>query len=158
MTQPKLPGVQVPANQTGNYWTPNLEALDAEKKKYAKIAYKLQDKKKRLAKDLNDVIIGIHADAELQIDEVRKLIRKMIIKEAGVFDTPDAEPSGEDQSRVMAKLQTKFEGPVKNIINLIKTKDDLNAAVSMLISKAEETTTGLGRRAKVLLLKTVKDL
>jgi len=138
--------------------------------KFTKIAGQLSPKKKKASEEANtayqayeDKISGLHADAELEIDEnineVRKLIKKMIIKEAGVFDTPDTtEPAGEDQSRVMSKLQDKFEGPVKGIINLIKTKDDLNAAVSMLISKSEETTSGLGRKAKVLLLKTVKEL
>ena len=42
---------------------------DKEKKKYAKIAYKLQDDKKKLEKSLDDAILGIHADAELEIEE-----------------------------------------------------------------------------------------
>ena len=56
---------------------------DIEKKKYAKIAYKLQDKKKSLEKDLDDAIIGIHKDAELQIDEktLRKQLRTIILSE-----------------------------------------------------------------------------
>jgi len=46
---------------------------------------------------MDNAISGLHADAELQIDEVRKLIRKAIIKEAGVFDTPEADaPAGND--------------------------------------------------------------
>tara|TARA_R110000824_G_scaffold294021_8_gene482329 strand:+ start:665 stop:1234 length:570 start_codon:yes stop_codon:yes gene_type:complete len=141
----------------------------ANVEKYRKIAGQLSKKKKAASEtvqkaydEMDNAISGLHRDAELQIDEVRKLIRKIIINEAGVFDVPaETEPStddGGDQSRVMAKLQTKFEGPVKSIIDLIKTKDDLNTAVSMLISKTEETSKGLGKKAKILLLKTVKEL
>jgi hypothetical protein len=56
---------------------------DAEKKKYAKIAYKLQDKKKKLAKELDAKISGLHADAELELDEqtLRKQIRTIILSE-----------------------------------------------------------------------------
>ena len=67
----------------------NLEKYKGAKdentrKKHAKIAYKLQDKKKKLEKDLDDVIVGIHADAELEIDEqvyeIRSIIRNEIQK------------------------------------------------------------------------------
>tara|TARA_Y100000310_G_C20582408_1_gene763670 strand:- start:446 stop:1105 length:660 start_codon:yes stop_codon:yes gene_type:complete len=56
---------------------------DTDKKKYAKIAYKLQDEKKKLAKDLDAKISGIHKDAELQIDEqtLRKQLRTIILSE-----------------------------------------------------------------------------
>ena len=95
----------------------------------------------------------------MNLKEQFKRIGGHRLNEADVFDTPDTtEPAGDDQSKVMAKLQTKFEGPVKSIIDLIKTKDDLNAAVSMLISKSEETTSGLGKKAKILLKKTINDL
>ena len=110
-------------------------------KKHRDIAVKLTKKKKDLESDLDQALGGLYQDAELELTE------------ADVFDT-----DGDDQSKVIAKLQTKFEGPVKPIIDLIKTKDDLNAAVSMLITKSEESTSGLGRRAKNLLLKTVKEL
>ena len=64
---------------------------DAEKKKYAKIAYKLQDKKKKNATDdankayeaYDLAISGLHADAELELDEqtLRKQIRTIILSE-----------------------------------------------------------------------------
>jgi len=85
-------------------------------------------------------------------------------KKKGLGDTRplgEADVFGGDtstDSKVIDKLTDKFEGPVKSILDLIKTKDDLNAAISLLITKAEETTTGLGKRTKPLLLKTVKDL
>ena len=54
------------------------------RKKHANLAYKLQDKKKKLEKDLDDAIVGIHADAELEIDEqvykIRPIIRNEIQK------------------------------------------------------------------------------
>jgi hypothetical protein len=46
-------------------------AKDADtKKKHAKIAYKLQDEKKKLEKELDKAVLGIHADAELELNEV----------------------------------------------------------------------------------------
>ena len=47
-----------------------------EKNKYAKIAYKLQDDKKKLEKDLDVKITGLHADAELELKE--RLLRTEI--------------------------------------------------------------------------------
>ena len=95
----------------------------------------------------------------MNLKEQFKRIGGHRLNEADVFGGGDTtEPAGDDQSKVIAKLQTKFEGPVKSIIDLIKTKDDLNAAVSMLISKSEETTSGLGKKAKILLKKTINDL
>lgn len=90
------------------------------KKKHTDIAYKLQDKKKQLEKDLDDAIIGIHADVELQIDEVRKLIRKMIIKEADVFDAPAETTPEEPKSNMAVK---KFDMLLKGKSGWEKTKE-----------------------------------
>ena len=56
--------------------------------KFTKIAGQLSPKKKAASEIANksyqayeDAISGLHADAELQIDEVRKLIRKTIKEE-----------------------------------------------------------------------------
>ena len=48
--------------------------------KHKKIALDLQGKKNKLEKDLDDAIVGIHADAELEIEEqiLRKELRKVI--------------------------------------------------------------------------------
>ena len=64
---------------------------DTDKKKYAKIAYKLQDEKKKLAKDLDAKISGIHKDAELQIDEqtLRKQLRTIILSEIQKKNKPN---------------------------------------------------------------------
>ena len=83
---------------------------------------------------------------------------KDILIEAEVFSADDVDQEDPSSSRAIEKLKTKFEGPVGSIIDLIKTKEDLNTAVSMLITKSEETTSGLGRKSKSLLLKTVRDL
>lgn len=56
--------------------------------KFTKIAGQLSLKKRKATEDAStayrayeDAISGLHADAELQIDEVRKLIKSMIISE-----------------------------------------------------------------------------
>jgi len=93
--------------------------------------------------------------------ETFKRIGGLRLNEADVFGG-DAEGAStepvEDDSRAIEKLRDKFEGVLDPIIDLIKKKEDLNTAVSMLITKAEETTPNLGRKTKTLLLKTVKDL
>ena len=99
---------------------------------------------------LNESLLGIMPSSKLM------KMKWNPVTEADVFDTGATD--GEDQSKVMDKLQKKFEGPLKSIIDLIKTKEDLNAAVSMLITKSEETTTGLGKRSKPVLLATNKAL
>jgi D-arabinose 1-dehydrogenase-like Zn-dependent alcohol dehydrogenase len=99
---------------------------------------------------LNESLLGIMPSSKLM------KMKWNPVTEADVFDTGATD--GEDQSKVMDKLQKKFEGPLKSIIDLIKTKEDLNAAVSMLITKSEETTTGLGKRSKPVLLATIKAL
>ena len=140
------------------------------KKRHAKIAYKLQDKKKQLEKDLDDAIIGIHADAELQIDEVRRLVKNLIketIYEADVFassggETPSTSTTSTtstgDQEKDVAKLQKKFEGPMKSVIDLINTKDELHQAIQLILSKVEQNKPGLGKKAKILLKKSVNEL
>jgi UDP-glucose 6-dehydrogenase len=66
---------------------------EREKKKYAKFAYKLQDKKKKLEKNLDDAIVGIHADAELEIDEqkLRKQLKAIILSELRKKKNPKGE-------------------------------------------------------------------
>ena len=61
---------------------------ETEKKKFAKIAYKLQDKKKKLEKALDAKISGLHSDAELELSEngvtenyFRQYIRDVIFEE-----------------------------------------------------------------------------
>ena len=53
------------------------------RKRHAKIAYKLQDKKKKLQKDLDIKIGGLYANAELEIEEqtLRKQLRTIILSE-----------------------------------------------------------------------------
>tara|TARA_R110002051_G_scaffold322585_1_gene413478 strand:+ start:651 stop:1490 length:840 start_codon:yes stop_codon:yes gene_type:complete len=71
------------------------------RKRHAKIAYKLQDKKKKLQKELDIKIAGLYANAELELKEFRKVIRKTIIKnliEADVFSDPNI-----DMSKVFMK-------------------------------------------------------
>ena len=97
--------------------------------KFTKIAGQLSPKKKAATDIANksyqayeDEISGLHKDAELQIDEVRKLIRKAII-EAGVFDTPEpgASETSEDPKSNMAVK--KFDMILKGKSAWEKTKE-----------------------------------
>ena len=90
----------------------------AKLEKHKKIALDLTNKKKSLEAEMDKALGTLHADAELQIDEVRKLIRPLIrktIREADVFgggaggESPNISTTDSDQERDVAKLQKKFE-------------------------------------------------
>ena len=101
--------------------------------KFTKIAGQLSKKKKAASDtaqtvydEMDNAISGLHRDAELQIDEVRKLIRKAIIKEAGVFDTAEDAPEeneggAEDPKSNMAVK--KFDMILKGKPGWEKTKE-----------------------------------
>jgi hypothetical protein len=102
----------------------------------------------------------LHADAELQIDEIRKLLRNLIketLEEEDVFGG-GSEPSSNDTERDVQKLSKKFEGPLAPVIKLINTKDEVHQPVELMIKQVEQNKPGLGRKAKILLKKTVMDL
>ena len=52
-----------------------------ETKKMLSLTKRLDERKKKLEQDLDDAIIGIHADAELEIDEQLNELRVVIKKE-----------------------------------------------------------------------------
>ena len=100
--------------------------------KHTKIAGQLSKKKKSASEtaqtaydEMDNAISGLHADAELQIDEVRKLIRNIIIKEAGVFDTPEDAPEEEDEPKSNMAVK-KFEMLLKGKPGWEKTKEVLS--------------------------------
>ena len=98
------------------------------RKRHAKLAYKLQDKKKKLEKDLDAKIGGLYADAELELKEFRKVIRKSIIKnliEADVFSDPNVD---------MDKVSTKG-GAKKGTTDPGQTLDALEKDVFKDIEK-----------------------
>ena len=123
----------------------NLEKYKAAKAKgdekaiatHTKIAGDLGKKKAKATtnasaayKAYEDGISGLHSDAELQIDEVRKLIKKMIIKEAGVFDTgneeeEDVEDSGNEEGTNANMAVKKFDMLLKGKPGWEKTKEVL---------------------------------
>jgi len=110
------------------------------RKRHAKLAYKLQDKKKKLEKDLDAKIGGLYADAELELKEFRKVIRKSIIKnliEADVFSDPNIDmgkvfmkgvgPGGEpNPDQLTDESEKEVEDALKDLEKDIK-KTDLNA-------------------------------
>jgi len=100
--------------------------------KHTKIAGQLSKKKKSASEtaqtaydEMDNAISGLHADAELQIDEVRKLIRNIIIKEAGVFDTPEDTPEEADEPKSNMAVK-KFEMLLKGKPGWEKTKEVLS--------------------------------
>jgi hypothetical protein len=128
--------------------------------KHKKIAGDLTKQKKALEAEMDKALGTLHADAELQIDEIRKLLRNLIketLEEADVFGG-SSEPSSNDTERDVQKLSKKFEGPLAPVIKLINTKDELHQAVELMIKQVEQNKPGLGRKAKILLKKTVMDL
>jgi hypothetical protein len=130
--------------------------------KHKNIALDLTNKKKSLEAEMDKALGTLHADAELQIDEVRKLIRPLIrktLKEADVFggDEPAATADA-NASRDVEKLGAKFEGPLEPVIKLINTKDELHQAVELMINQVEQNKPGLAKKAKILLKKTVQNL
>jgi CRISPR/Cas system CSM-associated protein Csm2 small subunit len=138
-----------------------LDANDEKKlKKHREIAVKLTKKKKDLESDLDKALGGLYQDAELELTEIRMLVRNLIketIKEADVFDT-GAGATGDDEERDVSKLRDKFEGVLEPMIDKINTKEELNQAIQLLLSKVEENKPGLGSKAKILLRKTIQNL
>ena len=132
---------------------------DAKKlEKHKKIALDLTNKKKSLEAEMDKALGTLHADAELQIDEIRKLLRPLIketIKEADVFGGTTGD---DDTERDVEKLGKKFEGPLEPVIKLINTKDELHQAVELMITQVEQNKPGLAKKAKILLKKTVQNL
>ena len=79
--------------------------------------------------------------------------------EADVFGAPaGGADTDADKEKDVEKLAKKFEGPLKPVIELINTKEELAQAVQLMLSKAEENKPGLGKKAKLLLVSMIKDL